>query len=100
FTLTMLTIAFSVLDRLHNKFTDPQIKLLFDIAFAKIDLGPGRIILFFMWFVCLYHIFQRLQKPITKYLGWLFLTFGQNSLLTYSVQSVFLFVQYYIPFKY
>lgn len=94
----VLTLSLSVADRFYGAFGG-DVKRILDIWFRKSDLAPGLLITFFIWFTFLYYFFQKFQVQISKYLGWLFYTFGKNSLLTYSVQAIFLFIQYYMVFK-
>lgn len=96
FILTFVTLGISIADRFYGVF-DNNLAPFFDKIFYKRELGPGLVAMFFFWFTGLYYIFQRFEPLITKYMGWLYLPFGKNSLLTYTVQSVFLFVQFYLP---
>jgi hypothetical protein len=96
--LFVTTLALSVADRFYSVFGG-ETKRFLDIWFKKSDLAPGLLLTFFIWFTSLYYVFQKFQNLISRYLGWLFYPYGKNSLLTYSVQSVFLFIQYYMVFK-
>ena len=93
-----ITLSLSVADRFYNVFGGDTKRLL-DVWFKKSDLAPGLLVTFFIWFTFLYYFFQKFNRQISKYLGWLLYTYGKNSLLTYSVQAVFLFIQYYLVFK-
>jgi hypothetical protein len=96
FALTFITLVISIADRFYGVF-DSGLGPFFDKVFYKRELGPGLVFMFFFWFSGLYYIFQRFEALITRFLGWLYLPFGRNSLLTYTVQSIFLFVQFYLP---
>ncbi len=95
FIVFAVTIMLSIADRFNGMFTG-DVKTVLNIWFKKADLAPGLLVTFFIWFTALYYIFQRLEIYITKYLGWLLYTFGKNSLLTYSIQSIYLFALFYI----
>lgn len=62
--------------------------------FDKISMQPARLILFFIWFCALYMLVKRFEASIAKYLGWFFLTLGQNSLYVYIISSVPLFFNF------
>ena len=96
--LFAVTLTLSVADRFYSVFGGDTKRLL-DIWFKKSDLAPGLLVTFFIWFTSMYYVFGKFQGLIAKYLGWLFYPYGKNSLLTYSVQSIFLFIQFYMVFK-
>lgn len=94
-TLFIATLILSYLDTWYGHFPaflDPITSNIFN----KIQLGPGRILVFFLWFLGFYWFFHRFYWTISKYLGWLYAQYGENSLLTYIIQSVVLFISYYI----
>lgn len=82
-----------------SNFTN-NYKTLTNAMFNTETLGIGRIIVFGVWFTFFYMLIEKYQRFITKYLGWLYLKFGQNSLQTYIVQSAILFGFYYLPIPY
>jgi len=92
----ILTIGLSIADRFYDLF-DGKTEVFLDTILIKRELGPGLLFMFFYWFTALYYIFQKFELLIAKWLGWLFIPFGKNSLLTYTVQSVYLFIQFYLP---
>jgi enterochelin esterase-like enzyme len=51
--------------------------------FAKPELRPGRILGSAALFVCAYGLVTRFQRPILRWVGWLFLPFGQHALYAY-----------------
>ena len=63
----------------------------YSYIFNKPMLGYGRLALFFVWIVVGYQVIEKLFNLVVKYFGWLFITFGQNSLLTYVVQAFALY---------
>ncbi len=91
FSVLLLTI----LDVRLNAFSG-RTKEIIDLLMNKLELGPGRIIAFFIWFTFLYVLVHTFYAYIAKYLGWLYFSFGKNSLLTYTIQSVILFASFYI----
>lgn len=91
----LILLILSVLDVRMGYFTG-ETKDFIDRVFTKLELGPGRILAFFVWFTFLYVLVHKMYKYISKYFGWLYFTFGRNSLLTYAVQSVILFASFYI----
>lgn len=40
-----------------------------------------------LWFIGFFMIFQRFEKQIKRYLGWLLIPFGTNSLYVYSIHA-------------
>ncbi len=66
------------------------------VVFVKQTLGPGRLITFFIWFIFYYYIFDLFKENLKKHFGWILLTFGKNSLVTYIIQSIILFLAYYV----
>lgn len=69
----------------------------FNLVFNKPTIGIGRLFLFFNWFYIYYIFINKFKDKIIKYLGFIYLTFGKNSLLTYSVQAFILFFAYFLP---
>ena len=93
----VVTLYLSYLDNIYGYF-DGITKELLNLYFSKLSLGPARLIVFFIWFSFFYWFFDRFIVYIERYAGWLFYTFGKNSLLTYGLQSVVLFAAFYITF--
>jgi hypothetical protein len=90
----ILSILLNILDSYYNKFTGP-LKNTLNMIFNKETLGVGRVLLFFLWFTVFYLIFDRYKYPLSKYMGWILITFGKHSLLTYIIESAVLFIAYY-----
>lgn len=59
--------------------------------FNKDRLPLPRILLGAIWFWGLFFLFRRFESWIVKRLGWLFLSFGTNSLYVYIISSVVIF---------
>jgi hypothetical protein len=59
--------------------------------FNKDRLPPGRLILGTVWFWGLFYLFRRYESWIVKYLGWLLLIFGMNSLYVYTISAFVIF---------
>jgi len=93
--LFIITVLLSVLNNISDNYKYPS-----DLLFNTETLGIGRIIIFALWFTVFYMFIEKYKTFITKYLGWLYLTLGQNSLRTYIVQSTVLFGFFYLPLPY
>ena len=65
-----------------------------NLYFDKQTLGLGRLLLSPVWFLTGMFLFYSFQEKIEKYLGWLFLLFGKNSLYAYIIHA---FVRYPFP---
>ena len=63
--------------------------------FDKQTVGLGRLVLAPIWIVTSMFLFSKFEKFIVRHLGWLFLTFGKNSLYAYILHA---FVIYPVPF--
>lgn len=66
-----------------------------NLYFDKEYVGIFRLILSPLWFVAGMFLFSSFEKFIEKYLGWLFLPFGKNSLYAFILHA---FVIYPIPY--
>lgn len=60
---------------------------IIDQYFIRSELRPLHLALSLLWFFALYVIFKRYELHIKKYLGWLLMRFGQNSLFVYILQG-------------
>ncbi len=56
--------------------------------FSRDPLAPARVILAFIWFATIAWLFTRLQRWIRRFLGWLLLPLGTNSLTAYIVHTI------------
>ena len=90
------TLTLSYLDVFYGLFAG-KTKEMLDLYFVKLELGPARLVVFFIWFTFFYWLFNVFYVSVSKYLGWLFFMYGKNSLLTYVLQSTVLFATFYIP---
>lgn len=61
--------------------------------FNKDRLPIPRLAIFGLWFIAFYWVFHRFEKQIKKWLGWILLPFGANSLYVYIVHA---FVIYFV----
>lgn len=59
--------------------------------FNKEALSPLRLVLFSLWFALGFYAFNRYEAVIKKYLGWILIPFGQNSLYVYILHAILLF---------
>ncbi len=59
--------------------------------FDKEAMPLARIILFAFWFAASFWLFHRLENYFKRWLGWLLIPFGQNSLYVYTLSAVLLF---------
>ncbi len=64
---------------------------LYTYYFDKERLPLARVALFFVWFSAAFYLFQRFEPFIKRWLGWLLLPFGTNSLYVYTLHAVLLF---------
>jgi hypothetical protein len=60
-------------------------------SFNKDRLPLPRLLLAGMWFAALLWLFRRYEKPLLKGLGWLFFSFGANSLYVYTIEAFVVF---------
>lgn len=94
-----VTLYLSVLDTFYN-LLPIQSRDMMGYLFGKLTLGPGRIAMFIIWITTMYLFIETFFSYLNKYLGWLFILFGKNSLATYIIQSLVLFAFFYLPFEY
>lgn len=95
FLTFLLSLVLSIMV-VYYKFLHSYIDLI-NLIFNKPTLGIGRLILFFNWFYIYYIFINKFKDKIIKYLGFIYLTFGKNSLLTYTVQAFLLYFVYFLP---
>jgi len=77
------------------------IRRTIDPFFYKIQLSLGRVLLSFLWFVGIYILFAKAQKPLMHYLGWLLLPFGTYSLTAYIIHGLIVLpVQVLLPISF
>jgi len=59
--------------------------------FDKERLPLARLVLFAVWFAAAFLLFHRFRAIITRWLGWLLLEFGTNSLFVYTMHAIVIF---------
>lgn len=64
---------------------------LYESLFDKERLPLPRLLLFITWFWAAFYLFRRFEPLIMRWIGWLILPFGTNSLYVYTVQAFLLF---------
>ncbi len=95
----VITLTYNSLLMIHSHDTelshlaiDAQVQSeLYVSYFDKERLPLTRVGLFLAWFCLFYYVFKRFEKQITKWLGWLLLSFGTNSLYVYTLHAVAIF---------
>src|SRR5262249_21988919 len=55
-----------------------------DLLFGKETVRPGRIVAFAVFFPLLYLLLTYAWAPLSRFLGWLCVPFGQNALYVYA----------------
>jgi hypothetical protein len=69
-----------------------------DPIFSKSPLSPSRIMLSFIWFSGIFIIFRKFETWLNKYLGWLLMSLGAQSLRAYTISAyILVFIQSVIP---
>ena len=68
-----------------------DINILLSPLFNKEELPLSRIGLFMLWFGASFWLFTRFEAPIKRWLGWLLLPFGHNSLYVYTIHAFLVF---------
>lgn len=59
--------------------------------FDKERLPLARLLMFLSWFWAAFYLFRRFEPIIMRFLGWLLLPFGTNSLYVYTLHALFIF---------
>lgn len=70
--------------------SDSSYNLYIDL-FDKERLPFTRIDMFLIWFWAAFYLFRRFEQYIVRFLGWLLLPFGTNSLYVYTVHAFVIF---------
>jgi hypothetical protein len=81
-------------DIVHNAWTQMLSDKAWELRlndFHKESLPFSRIVVFFLWFWASFLVVKKFEKPITKYIGWLLIPFGTNSLYVYTLHAIILF---------
>ncbi|MDB5166564.1 MAG: rane protein of unknown function [Candidatus Saccharibacteria bacterium] len=75
-----------------------QTRQWLDWWFTNDPLGPGRVLLGFLWFGGSLAAVHFMRRWLTRWLGWMLFTFGRASLSAYILQAVVLcLVQPFVP---
>ncbi|HWT40053.1 MAG TPA: OpgC domain-containing protein [Dongiaceae bacterium] len=94
FIVTGLTCYALVFGHKLGGTIGPQIDAIHHIVeqgFNKDRLPLPRILLGTVWFWGLFYLVRRFESKIKKYLGWLLLNFGTNSLYVYTISAFVVF---------
>ncbi len=59
--------------------------------FDKEQLPIARVLMFLSWFWAAFYLFRRFKSIIMRWLGWLLLPFGTNSLYVYTLHAFIIF---------
>lgn len=71
---------------------------LYVLFFDKERLPPPRLALFMLWFWAAFYLFRRFEPYIKRFMGWLLIPIGINSLYVYTVEAFLLFFAHiYLP---
>lgn len=71
-----------------KEFTPYELYINF---FDKEQLPLARILMFLSWFWAAFYLFKRFEPVIMRWLGWLLLPFGTNSLYVYTLHAFIIF---------
>ncbi len=99
FIAFILTVIASVYDVFFQGFTGST-KEIMNILINKENIGAGRILVFGLWMCVYYFLIQKYIDKFPKLLRFIYEELGKNSLTTYVIQSIVLFVFYYFPLRY
>lgn len=81
--LAGITIAASSYFVFYKGFVLPE--------FDKITLGPGRVVLAWLWFSAFFVVMRRFGQSINMFTGGFLCLLGRNSLFVYGLQALILF---------
>ena len=65
-----------------------------DNQFLKLDLPLPRLALSWLWFAGFFMLFRRFEDRIKRWLGWILLPFGHNSLYVYTMHAFVILVMH------
>ena len=97
-TLAIITLLLNVILVLAAPIS-PQLNEIKNALSPYFDLATlplSRLALFALWFWLGFWIFNRYEKQITKYFGWILIPFGQNSLYVYTIHAFVVFFAHLI----
>ena len=78
------------IDLFHSPYLDNINSSLLPY-FTKESLPVTRLLLAALWFGAGFWLFSRFEKQIIRWIGWLLLPFGTNSLYVYTIQAFLVF---------
>lgn len=78
------------LDLFHSPYLD-NINTSLLPYFTKESLPVTRLLLAALWFSAGFWLFSRFERQIVRWIGWLLLPFGTNSLYVYTIQAFLVF---------
>lgn len=90
-SLFVITVFLSVLHAFYGQEILVGDRVL-EILFVKYTIGYLRIPLFLLWMTAMYIIISFVYGRLPKFVKTVYETFGRNSLNTYILQSIFMFV--------
>lgn len=77
----------------------PNVSEVLNPHFIRAKMEIWRVLVFLLWFSAAYRLVNRYEAQVKKWVGWMLIPFGQNSLYVYILHSFFVFfVSLYIPF--
>lgn len=87
-TLTVLTIATSVIFTYYDRAFESFANNVSDVIFAKESISLARAALAFLWFTGYMFIFYKLRHIIKKAFNWLLIPIGTHSLTAYILHGL------------
>lgn len=89
------TFGWSIVQQPNNPIMSfdqfDQTKKMIDPYFHIVTLQPLRLTVTLLWFTALLLLFSHFQAWLLRWMGWLLMTFGQNSLYVYILHGVFVY---------
>lgn len=77
----------------------PKLSEVLNPHFVRAKMEIWRVLVFLLWFSAGYRLVSRYETQVKKWVGWMLIPFGQNSLYVYILHSFFIFfVSLWIPF--
>lgn len=90
FGQTLLGLPFDSLSTINNALLP---------YFMKESLPVPRLLLFMVWFAASFWLFARFEMQIKRWLGWLLMPFGNNSLYVYTIHALVVFFVHLIIYE-
>lgn len=77
----------------------PHLSAVLNPHFVRAKMEIWRALVFLLWFSAGYRLVSKYEAFVKRWVGWILIPFGQNSLYVYILHSFFIFfVSLYIPF--